>query len=386
MTNVIAITGASGLPGQHLIKYLQENPDILNICEIKTIDLKPFNPLIEIEKNIPMKHYQINICDEEKFKEALEDVTGVFHLAEKSFDYTNKHFTSTSEKEYWEKNVKSVECLCRCIVENNITNVVYLGSAYCNLSIQDNFGLSEDNYSDLSTSGYILGVYGETKTKGEIYLREFAETTQTKNGGRIQLICLRPTIIYGEGNCKIINALLKLCKENEGLLKFVEGQSNGLQQFIYAGNLAYFMTISMKRIFDSNNKHKNVFLYVMDNSACTNIHNFFLTLLQINGYDICDHGTNVIIFTIERFYEYLKRSMNFNIEQTAISDMAKIFLFKYALGFSDRKMYLYFKPNIPYTQEMAYNKMLSWYKNEINKNCICDLSKGSKNRGDVGAG
>uniref|UniRef100_A0AAF5I3I1 3Beta_HSD domain-containing protein n=1 Tax=Strongyloides stercoralis TaxID=6248 RepID=A0AAF5I3I1_STRER len=232
MTNVIAITGASGLPGQHLVKYLQENPEILSIQEIKTIDIKPFNPSIHIVKNVPLKHYQFNICDEDKLKETLKDVTAIFHLAEKSFDYTNKNFTSTIEEEYYEKNVKCVECLTRCMAENDITNIVYMGNAHCNLPPQDNFGLSEDNFGGLSNTGYILGYYGETKIKGEMYLRNFCETTLTKSGKKIQLTCLRPTIIYGEGNCKIINALFKICKENSGLLKYIEGQTNSLQQFV----------------------------------------------------------------------------------------------------------------------------------------------------------
>ncbi|CEF60208.1 3-beta hydroxysteroid dehydrogenase/isomerase domain and NAD(P)-binding domain-containing protein [Strongyloides ratti] len=386
MTNVIAITGASGLPGQHLVKYLQENSEILNMKEIKTIDLKPFNPFIQIIKNVPMKHYQINLCEKDKLKDVLENVTAIFHLAEKSFDYTNKNFTPTSKKEYYEKNVKSVECLTDCMVENNITNIVYMGNAYCNLPSQDNFGLSEDNFVGLSNSGYILGYYGETKIKGEIYLRNFCDTKLTKNGNKIQLTCIRPTIVYGEGNCKIINTLFKMCKENNGILNYVEGQSNGLQQFVYAGNLAYFMTIAMKRIFDSNNKHKNVFLYVMDTSACTTTHEFFSPIIQLKGYNISENGSNIISFTIDRWYEYLKRFFISNIDQNAISDMAKTFLFKYALGFADRKMCLYFKPSIPFKQKDAFNKVLQWYKKEIIENDILDVSKISKHRGDVGAG
>uniref|UniRef100_A0A0N4ZC52 3Beta_HSD domain-containing protein n=1 Tax=Parastrongyloides trichosuri TaxID=131310 RepID=A0A0N4ZC52_PARTI len=386
MSNVIAITGASGVPGQHLVKFLQEHPDILNVTEIKTIDIKLFNPFTFIPKNVPMKHYQINMCDEEKLLEALDNVTAIFHLAEKPFDYTNKNFTKEVENEYWEKNVNAVECLTRCIVKKNISNIVYMGNAYCNLSVQDNFGLSEDNYSGLSASGYILGVYGETKIRGEMYLRTFADNNLTENGSKIQITCLRPTLIYGEGNCKVLNTLIKLCKENNGLLKYIKGQSNGYQQFIYAGNLAYFMVMSMKRILDSNNKHKNVYLYVMDTSACTPIYKFFLSMLQMKGYDLCDNGTNIVSFTIERLFEYMKRFLSYNVEQAAISDMAKTFLFKYALGFADRKMSLYLKPIIPYTQENAFNNMLLWSKKEISNNDLFSGIKGSKNRGQVGAG
>lgn len=53
----------------------------------------------------------------------------------------------------------------------NVQNLVYIGDAYACLACQDNFGNSEEIHHELPSS-YMLGYYGETRTRAELYARK----------------------------------------------------------------------------------------------------------------------------------------------------------------------------------------------------------------------
>lgn len=58
--------------------------------------------------------------------------------------------------------------------ENNIKILVYVGDAYGNLPNCDNYGLSEAMHLGVPPS-FVLGAYGESRTKGELLARKAAE-------------------------------------------------------------------------------------------------------------------------------------------------------------------------------------------------------------------
>uniref|UniRef100_A0AC35TZK6 3Beta_HSD domain-containing protein n=1 Tax=Rhabditophanes sp. KR3021 TaxID=114890 RepID=A0AC35TZK6_9BILA len=231
MSNIVVVTGASGFVGQHLIKYFHDNHGTLNIKEIRSVDLKPFKPDIDINLKIYMKHHQMDVCDEAKLEKVFEGASCIYHLAQKGMDHYYSNYSADITTSYWSKNINSIESVVNCMVSKDIQNIVFLGNAYCNLARCDNFGLSEDNYKGLSNSGYILGTYGETKSRAELFLRTFAENNTTVSGKKLQVICVRPTIVYGEGNCKTLNALLDICNQNDGVFPYCSG-SRGLHQYV----------------------------------------------------------------------------------------------------------------------------------------------------------
>jgi hypothetical protein len=57
------------------------------------------------------------------------------------------------------------------MIENSVENLIFVGDAYANLPIGDNFGLSEDMHMSVPNN-YMLGVYGETKFRAELFVRK----------------------------------------------------------------------------------------------------------------------------------------------------------------------------------------------------------------------
>jgi hypothetical protein len=54
---------------------------------------------------------------------------------------------------------------------SNVQNLIYVGDAYASLPCRDNFGNSEEIHHDIPAS-YMLGYYGETRTRGELIARK----------------------------------------------------------------------------------------------------------------------------------------------------------------------------------------------------------------------
>lgn len=68
----------------------------------------------------------------------------------------------------------ATEAVVDAVVRQNIKRLIYISDAYANLPVGDNYGLSEQIHMDIPNS-FILGVYGESKTRAEIYARKAAE-------------------------------------------------------------------------------------------------------------------------------------------------------------------------------------------------------------------
>lgn len=52
-----------------------------------------------------------------------------------------------------------------------VPNLVYVGDAYANLPVADNFGISEAMHLG-EIKSYLLGVYGASRTQAELYARK----------------------------------------------------------------------------------------------------------------------------------------------------------------------------------------------------------------------
>lgn len=62
--------------------------------------------IIDYPTDIPLKHYQFDICDENELKKALNSVTTVFHCAGKSLEYLHDGTNHTDQ--YWHDNTNGI--------------------------------------------------------------------------------------------------------------------------------------------------------------------------------------------------------------------------------------------------------------------------------------
>lgn len=57
------------------------------------------------------------------------------------------------------------------MIEKNVKNLIYMSDAYANVPPQDNFGNSEQVHDGVPY-WYLMGNYGVSKNKAELYVRE----------------------------------------------------------------------------------------------------------------------------------------------------------------------------------------------------------------------
>ncbi|KAI6188303.1 3-beta hydroxysteroid dehydrogenase/isomerase domain and NAD(P)-binding domain-containing protein [Aphelenchoides besseyi] len=347
----VVITGGSGFLAGHLIRELQETATDV-VTEIHTLDRKsaPSNVFDLKNGRIPLKHHCCDLNEREKVEEVLRETQVVFHLARRQFQFIN---SNADNEGYTNDNLKAVESLIDSMLTSNVQNLVFVGDAYSNVPSHDNFGNSEDIHNDVPGS-YMLGHYGETRTLGELFARQKVGQ-QLANGKPFQATFLRPTMIYGEGETKVPNVLKKVATANGGSLSYIQGLSNGLLQFMYAGSLAALMVENMRLLVKTPEKCSGEFLYCMDHTECTHFYEFARSILECFGMRLDKPTPLILSYGRTLWHEWFR---NPNSPQFSLS--AFRLLFVYAVGFSNRKQQLIFefRPTVPAKELME--RTLNW--------------------------
>jgi UDP-N-acetylglucosamine 4,6-dehydratase/UDP-glucose 4-epimerase len=140
------VTGGSGFLGQPLVKYILENKGLVRVIsrdEGKLIELKEKYPAVDI--------YTGDISDLFEVRQAMKNVTGVFHLA------ASKH-VGLAEK-FVRENIKTNIIGSLNILENSLdhTNLEFILSVSTDKAAQ------------------VAGVYGATKFLMERAIKQYEE-------------------------------------------------------------------------------------------------------------------------------------------------------------------------------------------------------------------
>ncbi|CAG9531464.1 unnamed protein product [Cercopithifilaria johnstoni] len=349
---VVAITGGSGFLAQHLISYLQQtNHREVTIVEIRTIDRKLFSKFLDYPVSIPLKHHQLDICDENTLKKALNSVTTVFHCSGKSFEYLHDGTNHTDQ--YWYDNTNATEILLNVMHEEKIPRLVYVSDAYSSLPSGNNYGLSEQVHLGIPSS-FMLGMYGQSKTRAEMCVRKVAAK------GEINALILRPTIIYGEGEKHLLGSALRLCSIYGGI-PYLKDENRGLHQFLYAGNMAAIMKRGMVYLKENPERYNGEIVICMDCTPCIRLVDFMEPFLEANGLERIGALSYLQTHLTAVFYEILNRFA----PKKAIGHLtllANKFINCWTVGFSNRKLRLLLDFVPPYEQSQAINQSLCWHR------------------------
>ncbi|KAL3089157.1 hypothetical protein niasHT_021101 [Heterodera trifolii] len=316
----VAITGGSGFLAAHLIKRLRADS---NVDEIRTIDRKPFRQLGTIVCSSsddcppssvafpPLIHFQCDLLDVAKLEKALDGVDVLFHLARKAFEYIFFADQKALNDRYSRDNLEATHSLLNAIFKCSVPRLVHVG---------------------------------ETRTKAELAGREKCGKILT-NGQPFHALFLRPTFVYGEGEKRLPMALRKVA-ERHGEINEIAGPSNGMLQYIYAGNLAPIMVESMQLLLsDKAENLSGTYFYCMDDTVCTKFGEFCAPFVRALGHRMGPPIANQWATLFKLFVEQQIRSLC-GWEVTPGGDFSATalrFLFNYAIGFSDRTMALNLK-------------------------------------------
>lgn len=356
---IVAVTGGSGFLAQHLIAHLQRGrgggdearAGTIPIAEIRTIDRNPFTKFLDYPSVIPQTNYQFDICDVNALENALRSVTTVFHCAGKQFEYL--HDGKNHADEYWHDNTDAVEVLVTVMQRQNIPRLIYVSDAYANLPVGDNYGLSEQVHLGIPDS-FMLGLYGQSKTRAEILVRKAASK------GQLQVLVLRPTFIYGEGEKHLLGSALKLCA-NHGGIPYLQDDNRGHHQFIYAGNMAAIMERGRACLREDANRYNGEVVICMDCTLCKRFVDFMEPFLEAYGLKrVSKIGYVQACFTVLYYHILSKFAPQRCIGH--LTFLANKFLNCWTVGFTNRKLRLLLDFIPLYEQEKALERSVRWHR------------------------
>lgn len=352
---IVAVTGGSGFLAAHLIRWLQCQP---NIAQIRTIDRKPFTLLLpplasfspssssnnnnSRHQQPKLVHHQIDLLQNvAELEAALYGVNIVFHLARKSLELLHAGNQPALNERYRRDNLEATRALLDALFKCSVPRFLHVGDAYANLPPGDNFGTSEMIHCSVP-SKYMLGAYGESRTKAEIEGRE-RNGKPLPNGQTFHALFLRPVIAYGEGDSKLPMALRSVAQRNGGSVHDLAGASNGMKQFIYAGHLAQIMGECMELLLSERaERFSGEFFYCMDQTECIKFGQFCAPLVRAMGFQMGSSRKHWPAYFGSLCDEWICWLVGKQPTLNAAnwSTTALQFLFGHAYGFTNRKMAL----------------------------------------------
>ena len=185
----ILITGSNGFIGKHMVSSLIRDKNISLVVSsrkhLKSLEGKAkqfISPSIDSSTN---------------WSEALEGVDVVIHL----IGVTHNNDRKDSESNYYETNVNSSITLATQAAESGVKRFIYLSSIKVNGEVT-----KEDKTFHAGDLPNPLDIYGKTKLGAESSLRKVAQ----KSG--LELVIIRPTLVYGPGVRGNFLQLMKLIK------------------------------------------------------------------------------------------------------------------------------------------------------------------------------
>ena len=193
MTNIIGITGASGMLGKHLIHILSKKKIKIISTSRKRVYFK--NKRFQWKKLDLMK-----LKNEKPLKKIFENINTVVHLG--PLVPLGSHQNRDKIKK---TNFESTVIMAKWAIKNDI-HFIYISGAII-YDTQNNKKIKEDS---LIKKNFLKDYYGQSKRNCDVFL-------QKKIKLKKKITILRPTSIYGCGlnKNKIMMKLIRLTKLNK---------------------------------------------------------------------------------------------------------------------------------------------------------------------------
>uniref|UniRef100_A0A7E4ZY37 3Beta_HSD domain-containing protein n=1 Tax=Panagrellus redivivus TaxID=6233 RepID=A0A7E4ZY37_PANRE len=269
-------------------------------------------------------------------------------------------------EEYIKDNVDATETLIDAMVAESVPYLIYGGDAYANLEAEDNFGLSEDNHPGIPKN-FLLGDYGETRIRAELYARKHVGTTLANGEAKLKGVFLRPVFVYGEGERQVTTALLASAKRNDGFVPTFAGASRSMFQYIYAGNYANLLIQSMNQLITAPQKCDGEYVYCMEDTVSSRFNEFYEPILKAAGASFTPPENSYYVAWLKSFTgQWLARlgltdsTSNDDKSGSDLTTIAMRFFLGYAYGFANRKQKLTIPWNPVVSTAEAVKRTVKW--------------------------
>ncbi|KAK6027125.1 NAD-binding protein, partial [Ostertagia ostertagi] len=401
--DVVAVTGSSGLVGRYVVERLIKCGRYKEIRLIDRIQrscaatlstprpvYRQMNVITAIDAPISyenhvlavltLRHYSSTSncrAHEGALEQALHGCNAVVHCSHAPLPWTYSD-KKTSEA-IWRDNLSATEMLVDKMIQMGVKNLVYVGDAYSALPIEDNYGLGEMVFNTYPAD-YILGEYGESRTRGEMYARK-----ATANGSSLKGVFLRPVHVHAEEASSSWRSLMKMAEN--GNLPYIDGERRGMHQFvreiffariarsmylwpvqIYAGNLAAIVDRCLGFLATNPDRVNTEIIYCLDDTNAIPIRQkpSFITLSSHSN--TVSSRVNILKHSVQRFS--LLSSHFTQVSKETLSYPMFRFLFAKTIGFSDRKQRLLLDhlPRVNFSRTHTKKLKSSFSQRSLKKN------------------
>ncbi|VDO62019.1 unnamed protein product [Heligmosomoides polygyrus] len=322
--DVVAVTGSSGLVGRHVVERLLNSG---RIKEIRLIDR--IQCARQGVDGVTVRHFVIDLTDEGALERALQGCHTVVHCAHATMPWTYADKKTTER--FWSDNLTATEILVDTMRRMGVKNLVHVGDAYSALPIEDNYGLGEQVFNDYPKN-YILGEYGESRTRGEMYARNAVTKDSSLKG-----VFLRPVHVHAEEASASWRALMDMARD--GHLPYIEGERRGMHQFIYAGNLAAIIDRCLMFFRTDPDRLNGEIIYCTDETNVITLRDFLEQRVRSPRFS----SRTVISYEksfLQYYLTYIKYKIGLEVPSSSLSYPMFRFLFAKTIGFSNRKLRL----------------------------------------------
>lgn len=210
----ILLTGATGFLGNHLVKSLADNKAVNLTAAVR-----------RKAKWLPIETIDVNGLDAvTEWSKALFKQNVVIHLAARA--HIMRDEVAESLAEYRKVNVAGSENLARQAAAAGVKRFIYISS----VKVLGESTSGEIAFNEL-TAADPEDAYGQSKYEAEEVLKKIAAETG------MELVIIRPPLVYGPGVKANFLSLLKLCQLS---LPLPFGLVNNRRSMVYLDNLVDF--------------------------------------------------------------------------------------------------------------------------------------------------
>ncbi|EYC05143.1 hypothetical protein Y032_0084g1801 [Ancylostoma ceylanicum] len=275
---------------------------------------------------VVLRHYETDLSDEGALERALQGCNAVVHCAHAEMCWT--YMDKATTEAMWRDNLTVTEMLVDTMERLGVKKLVHVGDAYSALPIEDNYGLGEHVFIDYP-SNYLLGEYGESRTRGEMYAR-----IACKRGDSLHAVFLRPVHVHGEEGSSSWFSLIEMAKQ--GHVPYIEGERRGLHQFIYAGNLAAIVDRCLIKLSADPQLLNGELIYCVDDTNATPFREFLERRVRSPQFSPKVAVSFEKAF-LHHYLNYIKKNVGLKPSSDALSYTMFRFLFAKTIGFSNRR-------------------------------------------------